>query len=132
MTDPAGGFYSTEDADSEGEEGKFYVWTPDEIAAVLGPERPRSFSYVYDVSEAGNFEGHNILNRPKTIEQCAALHGQDPAELEADLAESAARSCWPPATRRVRPGRDDKVLVAWNGLMIDALAQAAGALDEPR
>ena len=131
MTDPAGGFYSAEDADSEGEEGKFYVWTPDEIAAVLGADAAASFNYVYDVSQAGNFEAANILNRPKTIQQCAALHGQEPAKLEADLAEwrkklLAARN------GRIRPGRDDKVLVAWNGLMIDAFAQAAGASIQPR
>jgi uncharacterized protein len=131
MTDPAGGFYSAEDADSEGEEGKFYVWTPDEIAAVLGPEAAASFNYVYDVSQAGNFEATNILNRPKTIQQCAALHGQEPARLEADLALWRKKLL---AARggRIRPGRDDKVLVAWNALMIDAFAQAAGVLDQPR
>ena len=131
MTDPAGGFYSSEDADSEGEEGKFYTWTPAEIAAVLGPEAAETFCRVYDVSDAGNFEGRNILNLPKTIEQCSALLQQEPAKLRADLAGwrqqlLAARS------RRVRPGRDDKVLVSWNALMIDALALAAGALGEPR
>jgi uncharacterized protein YyaL (SSP411 family) len=131
MTDPAGGFYSAEDADSEGEEGKFYVWTPDEIAAVLGADASSSFNYVYDVIQSGNFEATNILNRPKTIQQCAALHGQEPAKLEADLGECRKKLL---AARdgRVRPGRDDKVLVAWNGLMIDAFAQAAGAMDSPR
>ena len=73
MTDPAGGFYSTEDADSEGEEGLFYIWTPDEIEAVLGDERGATFGRVYDVSDAGNFEGRNILNLPKTLEQCATI-----------------------------------------------------------
>jgi len=131
MTDPAGGFYSTEDADSEGEEGKFYVWTPGEIEDVLGKEAGEIFCYVYDVTESGNFEGHNILNLPKTIEVCAKIKGRDSEQLRAELAASrqkllAVRS------KRVRPGRDDKVLVAWNGLMIDALAKAAGALDEPR
>jgi hypothetical protein len=131
MTDPAGGLYSAEDADSEGEEGKFYVWTADEIAAALGPEAAASFGYVYDVSQAGNFEAANILNRPKTIQQCAALHGQDPATLDAELTGSRKKLL---AARngRVRPGRDDKVLVAWNALAIDALARAAGALDQPR
>jgi len=131
MTDPAGGFYSAEDADSEGEEGKFYVWMPAEITAVLGAEAAASFNYVYDVSESGNFEGANILNRPKTIRQCAALHGQDAAQLEAELAESRAKLLAARANR-VRPGRDDKVLVAWNGLMIDAFARAAGAFDQSR
>jgi uncharacterized protein YyaL (SSP411 family) len=131
LTDPAGGFYSTEDADSEGEEGKFYVWTPQEIEVVLGPEAAEIFCYVYDVSEPGNFEGHNILNLPKPIATCAQLKRRDVEKLRAELA--AARSkLLAVRCQRVRPGRDDKVIVAWNGLMIDALARAAGALDEPR
>jgi uncharacterized protein len=131
MTDPAGGIYSTEDADSEGEEGKFYVWTPAEVEAVLGAEAARTFCYVYDVTDAGNFERSNILNLPKTIEQCAKLRQLDVERLRADLAQWRAKLL---AVRdqRVRPCRDDKVLVSWNGLAIDALAQAAGALDEPR
>ncbi|HTQ39589.1 MAG TPA: thioredoxin domain-containing protein [Pirellulales bacterium] len=131
LTDAAGGFYSTEDADSEGEEGKFYVWTPQEIAAVLGADAAEIFCYVYDVSESGNFEGHSILNLPKPIETCAKIKQRDPAELQVDLAASRAKLLGV-RIRRVRPGRDDKVLVAWNGLMIDALARAGSALNEPR
>jgi uncharacterized protein YyaL (SSP411 family) len=131
MTDPAGGFYSTEDADSEGEEGKFYVWTPAEVADVIGAERAEIFQYVYDVSEVGNFEGENILNLPKSIEQCAQIKKLDAEALKRQLAEDRAK-LFAAREKRVRPGRDDKVLVAWNGLMIDALAQAAGVLDEPR
>jgi uncharacterized protein len=131
MTDPEGGFYSTEDADSEGEEGKFYVWSPAEIAALLGPERAELFNYVYDVTDAGNFEHKNILNFPKTIELCAQLKRIDAGQLERQLAEDRAR-LFAEREKRVRPGRDDKVLVAWNGLMIDALAYASGALAEPR
>ena len=131
MTDPGGGFYSTEDADSEGEEGKFYVWTPSEIEAVLGAEAAQTFCYVYDVSDAGNFERSNILNLPKTIEQCAKLRQLDPERLRADLAKWRTKLL-AVRDKRVRPGRDDKVLVSWNGLAIDALAHAAGALDEPR
>ncbi len=71
MCDPAGGFRSTQDADSEGVEGKYYVWTPSEIESVLGAEEAKTFCYVYDVSATGNFEDANILNRPKTLEQCA-------------------------------------------------------------
>jgi hypothetical protein len=130
MTDPAGGFYSTEDADSEGHEGLFYTWTPGEIEAVLGDERGATFGRVYDVTDVGNFEGRNILNLPKTLEQCAAILKREPHELAAELAESreilfAARE------QRVRPGRDDKVIVSWNGLMIDAMARAGAALNEP-
>jgi hypothetical protein len=131
LTDPAGGFYSTEDADSEGEEGKFYVWTPQEIESVLGTDTAKVFCFVYDVTEPGNFEGQNILNLPKSIEVCAKIKQRDPAELRADLAAGRAKLLRVRG-QRVRPGRDDKVLVAWNGLMIDALARAAGALNEAR
>jgi uncharacterized protein YyaL (SSP411 family) len=131
MTDPTGGFYSTQDADSEGEEGKFYVWTPAEVDAVLGAERGKTFAYVYDVSDVGNFEGHNILNLGKTLEQCATILKRDAAELADELAESralllAARG------KRIWPGRDDKILASWNGLMIDAFALAGGVLREER
>jgi uncharacterized protein len=71
MTDAQGGFHSTEDADSEGEEGKFYVWTPAEVREVLGAEAAERFCYVYDVTAEGNFEGKNILNLAKTDEQVA-------------------------------------------------------------
>ena len=132
MTDPQGGFHSTEDADSEGVEGKFYVWKPDEIVEMLGPEKAERFSYVYDVSPQGNFEhGQSILNLAKSIEQIAELRGWDRAQLEAELAESRA-ILLARRNRRVRPGKDDKVLVSWNALMIDTLAAAAVALDEPR
>ena len=130
MTDPAGGFYSTEDADSEGHEGLFYVWTPDEIEAVLGDERGATFGRVYDVSDSGNFEGSNILNLPKTLEQCAKILGRESADLAAQLAEDR-KKLFEVREKRVRPGRDDKVIVAWNGLMIDAMARAGAALDEP-
>jgi uncharacterized protein YyaL (SSP411 family) len=131
MTDPAGGIYSTEDADSEGEEGKFYVWTTGEVRELLGAERAKTFCYVYDVTDEGNFEGHNILNLPKTIEQCAVLLGRDPKQLAGELAEGR-RLLFGARSKRVRPGRDDKVLVGWNALAIDTLARAAGVLDEPR
>ncbi|MCO6454422.1 MAG: thioredoxin domain-containing protein [Pirellulaceae bacterium] len=131
MTDPEGGFHSTEDADSEGEEGKFYVWTPDEIRQVLGDELGERFCYVYDVSTNGNFEGQSILNLPKTLAQCAALRHWDLEQLEREMADARQRLL-AVRDRRVRPGKDDKILVSWNGLMIDALAQAAGVLDQPR
>jgi hypothetical protein len=131
MADPAGGFYSSEDADSEGEEGKFYVWTPAELKEVLGDERADAFAHAYDVSETGNFEGSNILNLPKTIKQCAALLERDEEELSTELAESRAELL-AVRDRRVRPGRDDKVLASWNGLMIDSMARAAGVLGEPK
>jgi uncharacterized protein YyaL (SSP411 family) len=131
MTGPEGGFFSTEDADSEGEEGKFYVWTPDEIEHVLGEEQGTTFGRVYDVTDAGNFEGHNILNLPKTLSQSAKILGRDEGELAASLAASRAK-LFAVREKRVHPGKDDKVIVAWNGLMIDALARAGAALGEPR
>ncbi|MCI0334380.1 MAG: thioredoxin domain-containing protein [Planctomycetes bacterium] len=130
MTDPAGGFYSTEDADSEGHEGLFYTWTPDEIEAVLGDARGATFGRVYDVSDVGNFEGRNILNLPKTLDQCAKILGRDRSDLEAELADSREK-LFAAREKRVRPGRDDKIIVAWNGLMIDAMARAGAALNEP-
>lgn len=129
MTDPEGGFHSTEDADSEGEEGKFYVWTPQEIEHVLG-EDAELFCSVYDVTTAGNFEGNNILNLPKSIEQFASLRQLDPTQLHRDL-ERMRGELLAERERRVRPNKDDKILVSWNGLMIDALARAAGPLDRP-
>jgi uncharacterized protein YyaL (SSP411 family) len=130
MTDPAGGFYSTEDADSEGEEGLFYTWTPDEIEAVLGNERGATFGRVFDVTDVGNFEGRSILNLPKTIEQCAKLLKRTPEELVNELTQSKL-ALVEVREKRVHPGKDDKVIVAWNGLMIDSMARAGAALNEP-
>ena len=126
-----GGFYSTQDADSEGVEGKFFVWTPDEIRDVLGEELAELFCRIYDVSEGGNFEGDNILNLPKTIAQCAALMERDEKDLREQLATARCK-LFGVREKRIHPGLDDKVLVGWNGLMIEAMSLAAGALDEPR
>jgi len=131
LTDPGGGFYSSEDADSEGHEGRFYVWTAEEIRQALGSEAALVFCHVYDVMEAGNFEGRNILSRPKTLAQCARILGLGLDELTV-IVEDSRRKLFELRSRRVRPGRDDKVLASWNGLMIDALALAGAALDEPR
>ncbi|MFO0915623.1 MAG: thioredoxin domain-containing protein [Pirellulales bacterium] len=126
LTDAAGGFHSTEDADSEGEEGKFYVWTPAELREVLGPDLAERFAFVYDVTDGGNFEGHSILNRRHTWQQCAAVKGWEVAELQSEMAQ-ARQLLWQARNQRVRPGKDDKILVAWNGLMIHAMARAANA-----
>jgi uncharacterized protein YyaL (SSP411 family) len=132
MTDDCGGFHSAEDADSEGEEGKFYVWTKAEIERVLGEEKSQRFCYVYDVTDAGNFEdrNENILNLPKTVEQCARLRGWAVESIEEELKESR-RKLLSVRDARVRPGKDDKVLLGWNALTIDALARAGGVLDAP-
>jgi uncharacterized protein YyaL (SSP411 family) len=131
MTHENGAFYSTQDADSEGEEGKFYVWTPEEIEQLLGAEQAKTFCYVYDVSDAGNFERRNILNRPKTLAQCAKILNREPEDLGRELAASRARLL-EARSQRVWPGLDDKVLVSWNALMIEAFALAASVFDEER
>ncbi|MGI9456976.1 MAG: thioredoxin domain-containing protein [Aeoliella sp.] len=131
MTDDAGAFYSTEDADSEGVEGKFYVWTPEEVREVLGEDASVTFCRVYDVTDGGNFEGKSILNLPKTIAQSAQVLQRDLAELADELATSREKLLAERA-KRIRPGLDDKVLVSWNGLMIDAMARAGAALGEPQ
>ncbi|HEY4406394.1 MAG TPA: thioredoxin domain-containing protein, partial [Xanthobacteraceae bacterium] len=122
MTTSEGAFSASLDADSEGEEGKFYVWSRAEIAQVLGQEDAAFFSARYDVTPDGNFEGHNIMNclndLPRNMEDEERL-----APLREKLL--AARS------RRVRPGLDDKILADWNGLMIAALVNAGVILDEP-
>src|SRR5690606_24335324 len=86
---------------------------------------------VYDVTPQGNFEGHSILNLPKTLAQCATLRKWDLAKLERELAEDRAKLL-EVRDQRIRPGKDDKILVSWNALMIDALARAGGVLAEPR
>jgi uncharacterized protein YyaL (SSP411 family) len=130
MTSPEGPFYSTQDADSEGVEGKFFVWSAQEIEAALGPELADLFDDVYDVTPEGNWEGHNILNRSKTYEQQARLRRMPEAELRQRLDEARQKQ-FAVRSRRVWPGRDEKVLTAWNGLMIGALAQAALPLEKP-
>lgn len=130
MTSPEGPFYSTQDADSEGEEGKFFVWTEREIDDVLGPELAGPFKYVYGVTPGGNWEGRTILSRSKTLSQCARLLNVEEAVLREHLQE-AKRRLYEVRSRRVWPGRDEKVLTSWNGLMIAAFARAAQALDRP-
>jgi uncharacterized protein YyaL (SSP411 family) len=130
MTSPEGPFYSTQDADSEGVEGKFFVWSEEEIETVLGKERAEVFNYVYGVSAEGNWEGHNILHRVKTDEQNARMLRLPEVEMRRILDESR-RKLLEVRSRRVWPGRDEKALTSWNGLMIQALAQAAQVLDDP-
>ena len=124
MTDPEGGFYSAEDADSEGVEGKFYVWTPQEIEAVLEPDEAKLAARFWDVTQGGNFEGKNILNVPRPPEAVAAEFGIGPEELWRRIVSIRERLL-AEREKRVRPGRDEKVLAAWNGLMLRAFALAA-------
>lgn len=136
MTTPDGAFCASLDADSEGEEGKFYVWSLPEIEAALGTEAAR-FAETYDVTAEGNFEGHNILNRLGALDGFArsragqpfALHAFDSA-TEARLADHR-QTLLALRSERIRPGLDDKVLADWNGLMIAALANAGVFLGQP-
>ncbi|MCA9262327.1 MAG: thioredoxin domain-containing protein [Planctomycetales bacterium] len=130
MTDACGGFHSTEDADSEGVEGKYYVWTPDEIEAVLGEEAGERFCRTYDVTANGNFEGRSILNLRSSMFGAAEPWGADLVELERELAVSR-RTLLAARAQRVRPGKDDKIITSWNGLMIHTMA-AAGAITRDR
>ncbi len=130
MTAPEGGFYSATDADSEGVEGKFFVWTKGEFEAVLGTEAPLAAAW-YDVTAMGNWEGHSIPRTPRTLADVAAEFGLDAEEAATRLAAARAR-LYAARLRRVPPGLDDKVLTSWNGLMIGAMAEGARVLGEPR
>ncbi len=127
MTSPEGGFYSAEDADSEGEEGKFYVWTPGEIKRILGEALGARFCRRYDVTEGGNFEGKNILNRIRDVHE--GVFAQE-AGADEELEEARAR-LFAARERRVHPHKDDKILTGWNALMITALARGSRILDNP-
>ena len=157
MLDAAGGFYSTQDADSEGVEGKFFVWTPAEIAAVVGEEDAKVFNFYYDVSEEGNFEDQNILNvideraftgggatvterasgQPKSTllnsrvsARSGAAYKLEISEVELDeILERSRKKLFDEREKRIKPFRDEKVLTAWNGLMLAAFAEAAAVLD---
>jgi uncharacterized protein YyaL (SSP411 family) len=131
MSDDSGAYYSTEDADSEGVEGKFYVWSPAEIIEVLGQHRGQQFCECYDVSEMGNFEGASILNLPNSIAQFANLHQLDEQALRRELTEDRGRLLERRSTR-VRPGLDDKALLSWNALMVVAMIRGYRALGDDR
>ncbi len=131
MTDAGGGFFSAEDADSEGKEGRFYVWRPSEIMQHLGQEPGNLFCRFYDITEAGNFEdGFSIPHISVTAETFAQKEGMDAAELE-DILSSARNRLFEVRKQRGKPLKDDKILTSWNGLMIAALAKGAMALGEP-
>ena len=122
MTSPDGGFFAGQDADTEGEEGNYYIWTPAEIAAAIGHDEAQVFCRLFDVTEQGNFEGRNILHLPVPPETFAAREGILPEVLAADL-ERWRHTLLKVRGNRIRPFRDEKVLTAWNGLMIAALAR---------
>ena len=128
MTSPEGGFYSAEDADAEGVEGKFHVWTPEEIEDVLGKETATKYCAVYDISSEGNFEGKN---NPNLLLGALAKIAHDNALTKDEVLsslESARQSLFTAREKRIHPHKDDKILTAWNGLMIAALAKGAQVL----
>ncbi len=127
MTAPEGGFYSTTDADSEGEEGKFFVWEKSELESLLGDDARIAIEY-WGVSTRGNFEGHNILNVPNEDEVVAERLNMPVADMLARL-DSIKHKLYAARTQRVHPGLDDKILSGWNGLMLASLAEAARVLD---
>lgn len=128
MTDAEGGFFSAQDADSEGEEGKFFVWTPQQIREVLGERDGEIFCALFDVTSRGNWEGKNILRSGLDLPEAAERFGQSVQEM------TTRREAWrvtlrEARSRRVKPGLDDKVLTAWNGLALAAFAECAAVFD---
>ena len=130
MVSPEGGFYSTQDADSEGEEGKFFTWTVEEIEAALLPEDARLFMLYYGVTRAGNFEGKNILHVDRDAGIVAEAAQVSIETLQASLKRSR-EMLFQLREKRVKPGRDEKILTSWNGLMLRSFAEAARYLDRP-
>lgn len=120
MTSPEGGFYSAEDADSEGEEGKFYLWSPSEVKEVLGERDSEIFCRLYDITVEGNFEGRSIPN---------LIHKNMESEVPAELVKEMKKKLFAAREKRVHPFKDDKILTSWNGLMIAALAKGAAVFD---
>jgi uncharacterized protein YyaL (SSP411 family) len=131
MTAPEGGFYSSQDADSEGHEGKFFIWEVGEVRRILGEKLSPIAERYFDITEEGNFEGQNILRRTIDIAEAAALF-KVPQEQMTDAIEEIERKLFAARELRVKPGRDDKMLAAWNGLMISAFAEGYRALGEAR
>ena len=138
MTDAKGGFYSAEDADSEGVEGKFYVWTEDEIRKVLKEEEADLIINVYNIDKTGNFRdeasgkntGANILHLEKTLTEVAFKNKTSVDELKEHV-ETARQKLFTARNKRIHPHKDDKILTDWNGLMIAALAKGAQVCNEP-
>jgi uncharacterized protein len=116
MTDPLGGFYSAQDADSEGVEGKYYIWTASEIDEILGHDSSLNFKLAFGIDAVGNFEGKNILHRTDII-------------VDDETIRQGKKSLLQTREKRIKPGRDQKILASWNGMMLTALVEAALILD---
>jgi uncharacterized protein len=130
MLQPQGGFYSTQDADSAGEEGKFFVWTTEETNRVLGEEDGEIFCRIYDVGEPGNFEGKSILHPILTVDQASKFFRKEPSEIEGLVARSKQK-LFDEREKRIKPFRDEKIITAWNGLMLSGLAEAIKVTKNP-
>lgn len=128
MLDEKGGFYTAQDADSEGVEGKFFVWTPQEIEEILGEEDARFFNFYYDVSKHGNFEENNILNIKNTPAETSEALEIDAEKLQ-EILERGREKLFNEREKRIKPFRDEKVLTAWNGLMLSAFAESSAILE---
>src|SRR5229473_1026848 len=131
MTSPAGGFYSSQDADSEGEEGKFFVWMSAEFRTALGDDLAKVAARYFDVSDEGNFEGSNIPHRTIGVPDAARMFRVTEPEM-AQMIGTARAQLFAARERRVHPGRDDKILAAWNGMMISAFAEGYRTLGDSR
>jgi len=131
MRADGGGFYSATDADSEGEEGKYFVWTPAEVAAVVPPDDAELICRYWDITAEGNFEGHSIAHPTGSIDELAAAFGRRPDEVR-DVIARARTALRAARDKRVPPLRDEKILTSWNALMISALADGGRVLGEPR
>ncbi len=131
LSHPSGGFYSAEDADSEGKEGKFYVWKPHEIKDILGESGGELFCQIYDVTDSGNFEGENILHLQKSVKLLSKIHNRSQEELIAFIRHSKTKLIMARG-KRIRPHLDDKILTDWNGLMIASLAYGYTVLGEEK
>lgn len=128
MTHPDGGFYSTQDADSEGVEGKFFVWSATEIVEVLGEHDAKLFSVYYNVTPSGNFERENILNVTRSIAEVAKENKVTPEKLE-EVLQKSRQKLFDVREKRVKPDRDEKILTSWNGMMLASFAEAGAVLD---
>ncbi len=131
MTSQEGGFYSSQDADCEGEEGKYYVWQKDEIETILGKEDAKLFGDIYDVSAQGNWEGKNILHLHCSLKGAAKEYGLSLSELKDRLAK-ARQQLFDARSKRVLPGTDDKILTDWNGLMTSAFCKGYQVLGDQK
>ncbi|HLH75296.1 MAG TPA: thioredoxin domain-containing protein [Candidatus Binataceae bacterium] len=131
MQSPQGGFYSSQDADSEGEEGRFFVWTQPQVREVLDDDSAAIAIAYYGIEAEGNFEDSNVPHRPLTLEQAAARFKLSTEAMGRRVSEIRAR-LFTARQARVHPARDEKILAAWNGMMIGALAEGGWALAEPR